>query len=283
MSMTLADPFAVADDAVTADIAMIRVGDIGTDPRVNTRPLDQAWVDDREGVFDRRALGTLAVSRRADGSLIPVDGQHRAALVILVEGPDALVQCEVFHGLSLEKEAALFGALNDKRALTPLAKFLARRTAGDPFVNEVAQIAEDTGWRIANSGAAGVITCVGTLMSVHRNDKARKSGAKARDLEITLRSIAKAWGTRGEASASTIVAGTGAVVNLYQMAVDEERLVLALKTMGLPGVVIAEATGRRTYAKGSLKNSVSYLVTEAYRAQQKGPKIAAWKRGAIRD
>src|ERR1700677_2244598 len=124
----------------TAVIEMIPVRELGTDPAVNTRPVDEKWVTDRVPVYTPAGVGTLTVSRRDDGELIILDGQHRAELMRNAVGIQAVAQCEVYQGLALSQEAAIFRLLNDKRALTPLHRFLALITEGDPSARDVAGI-----------------------------------------------------------------------------------------------------------------------------------------------
>lgn len=52
--------------------------DVETDPRVNTRPVDRAWVNRkmREG-YDRKRIGVPTVSARTDGTFVWLDGQNR--------------------------------------------------------------------------------------------------------------------------------------------------------------------------------------------------------------
>lgn len=82
------------------------------------------------GSFDERKLGTIAVSKRADGTYWIIDGQNRWAACRALGRKT--MRCEVYEGCTVEDEAAIFSGLDDRRALTPFSKFRARVCAGSP-------------------------------------------------------------------------------------------------------------------------------------------------------
>src|SRR5215468_5920774 len=71
------------------------------------RAFDQKHAARMEAEWDTRFIGTLIVSRREDGSLYIIDGQHRV-VVCLRKDPAAIMDCEVYEGLSIEEEALMF-------------------------------------------------------------------------------------------------------------------------------------------------------------------------------
>lgn len=78
--------------------------------------------------FDDRLLGNLHVSRRRDGSLWVVDGQHRK--LACQEIKRSTVRCLVYEGMDLEDEAALFRGLNNTKSILPYFTFRADYLAG---------------------------------------------------------------------------------------------------------------------------------------------------------
>lgn len=64
--------------------------------------------------WDERFIGTLIVSRRENGDLYLVDGQHRC-VVALRKDPTAIMDCEVYEGLTVVEEALMFLHFNRNR------------------------------------------------------------------------------------------------------------------------------------------------------------------------
>jgi len=268
----------------TAVIEMIPVRELGTDPAVNTRPVDEKWVTDRVPVYTPAGVGTLTVSRRDDGELIILDGQHRAELMRNAVGIQAVAQCEVYQGLALSQEAAIFRLLNDKRALTPLHRFLALITEGDPSARDVAEIAGLCGWTIADNTRNGTLRCIGAVQKIHQQDKNRKTGADPVALARTLRCITETWGTRGDSGSAFIVAGIGGVFVQYEAAVKPEIMTDHLKTAYTDATaLIAHARGLVQYDRGSIANSVSKLAVRTYNKRLQSRKIPGWRGDAFND
>lgn len=87
-------------------LILLRVGDLRVDSSYQ-RDLNQVRVRRMAKVYDRDALGALEVSLRDDTYFV-VDGNHRRALVIEVEGEDALVLCHVHEDWDQIREAQVF-------------------------------------------------------------------------------------------------------------------------------------------------------------------------------
>lgn len=240
---------------------------ITRDPEVNTRSVDEGWVSRRVPVFSEAAMGTLSVSLRADGTYVVLDGQHRAALKRAAGHATGDVKCEIWENITKPEEAALFSVLNDKRALTPLARFLARLTEQDPAALAIQEIADRTSFRILENDGPGILRCVTTLERIHKNDKARRKGARPNDLERTLRCIAEAWGHGPGTSASVLIGGLGAVFNKHEEAVDVAVMVKALA--GYEGVTAAklclDARGLHAFRHGKIQDAVSEIIVKEYR------------------
>lgn len=239
------------------------------DPHVNTRELDNDWVSKRVPVYSEAGIGTLVVSERPDGMFSILDGQHRMALMIAAGYGDDMVRCAVHTGLALQQEAALFKLLNDRRALTPLHKFLARLTEGDLPAVEVAAICERTSWTIAENPGPGVLQCVAKLEAIHRMDRRRKIGAGAVDLERTLRTIVEAWHHEPGTSSADLIGGIGEFYRRYEESIDRDKLVGRLA--GYPGgarQLVLNGKGVQSLRGGTVAKSVGELIWQQY---NKGP------------
>lgn len=93
----------------------------------------------------------LYVSRRADGKLYVVDGQHRLAAARL-RGDIWQLPCVVRAFESGEQEAAAFVALNqERRPLSKLQIFKAAIAAGDIEAAQILIALEDAGLSVASS------------------------------------------------------------------------------------------------------------------------------------
>ena len=71
------------------------------------RTTDHAWLDKLESTWDPKKVGIIMISRRRNGECYIINGQHRV-VVSLRKDPAAIMDCEVFEGLSVEEEADLF-------------------------------------------------------------------------------------------------------------------------------------------------------------------------------
>ena len=93
----------------------------------------------------------LVVSRRADGTLWIIDGQHRHCGA-LERGDIAHLPCVVLSGIAESGEASAFVKLNTERqSLSQIAVFRGMVTAGDPDAVQVAALLAETGWRLTAS------------------------------------------------------------------------------------------------------------------------------------
>ena len=71
------------------------------------RTTDSSWLDRLEAAWDPKKVGIIMVSRRANGDCYIINGQHRQ-VVALRRDPAAIMDCEIFEGLSVEEEADMF-------------------------------------------------------------------------------------------------------------------------------------------------------------------------------
>jgi hypothetical protein len=103
----------------------------------------------------------LVVSRRADGSLYVIDGQHRLSAA-LQRGDIMHLPCVVLHGQEGASEAQAFVALNTQRQrLSQSDIFNALLASGDEAAKHVTEILRETGWRQtrAQNPTVGTLIC----------------------------------------------------------------------------------------------------------------------------
>ena len=90
----------------------------------------------------------LVVSRRQDGGLFILDGQHRHAGAV-ERGDIPHLPCVILSGCDVAGEAETFVALNTRRQkLSQADIFSGMLAAGDPIAKATAELLDQTGWRI---------------------------------------------------------------------------------------------------------------------------------------
>lgn len=261
----------VARDA----IEWILVSAVTSDRRVNTRPVDPAWVEKklREG-FDPTQIGVPIVSSRQDGTMVWLDGQNRAELIRRAGWSDQKIQCRVFYGLTIAEEARAFLVHNDNRTIRPIYKFLARVTSGDEAAVAITTIAKAAGWRIQDGAANQGITASRSLEKVYLATP--KSPGRA--LFPTLRVITEAWGYKPTTVNGHVIEGIGMVFARFDDAIEIPALVKKLAEYpGGPSGLIGKAKGLREYQGGILAHSVAEIVVTTYNVRRRGGALPDWR------
>lgn len=133
----------------------------------------------------------LAVSRRPDGTLTIVDGQHRASAAKM-RGDIPHLPCVITAYASAGDEAAAFVALNQmRRPLSALDLFRAALTAGDIEATAIARLISGAGLRLSKHTnytvwKPGDVANIGGIQRAYRRD-----GENA--ARIALCALAQAW------------------------------------------------------------------------------------------
>lgn len=261
-------------DTQLADVLWLSVAQIGTDQRVNTRPVDSAWVDRKvEEGFDPDRLGVPTVSKRKDGTYIWLDGQNRGELLRRAGWPSQKIQVRVFENLSVAEEARLFLGLNDNRRVMPIYKFLAQVTAGDHDATAINAITQAAGWRISDNYTNKGLSAVRALETVyHATPK-----EPGRALVATLKVITEAWGYKPEAVNGMVIHGIGLVMVRFGDQLDTPALIKKLSEFpGGPSGLIGKARGRRQVLGGTVANCLAQTVTTAYNERRRAGALPDW-------
>lgn len=128
------------------------------------RDLRTYWVKRIIREFDPEKFGTITVSRRADGSIIVLDGQHRLAAALECLGPDQLVPCLVYEGLTSEREAQVFLGENSRLGVSAVETYRASLQAKEPWAVRINELLEHpVGYKIAPGGKGPHLQCVAAL------------------------------------------------------------------------------------------------------------------------
>jgi len=229
------------------------------------RLLRKVWVKRHVALFDANQIGAIVVSRRKDGSLWIIDGQHRVELLRAVGWGDQSIFCEIFDDITLQEEAALFLARNDKISPRAFDEFRARLTKGDEDALAIQRIVQMLDLKITEGQAEGSVSAVRALEYVYIGARiaSKKEGAIA--LGKTLRSLITAWGKSASNFNGVVIEGIGRVWLTYGGKIDERNLVdkLARVNNGATGLQQAGKTWKASVG-GDLTKAVAAVVVQRY-------------------
>lgn len=195
----------MVDISDAARFEKVRLADLTTDGRFN-RPVDERWVNRLVADFDAWAIGALLLSRRPDGSLVILDGQHRAEALRRMGVPQnaKVVPALVYDGLSQGQEAHLFVGHNTTRIVRPWDKYKALRVAGDPETVAIDKLVRSHGLSVSDGSKDGCIGAVTALRNLYKLGE-----PEGQVLELTLKALQTAWGDISDAYEARILKGVG--------------------------------------------------------------------------
>lgn len=143
--------------SVGFDIRELPANLLTVDPRVQ-RQLDPRRVSKIAANWDSLMVGVLTVSHRRNSladlapheELVVLDGQTRLAAFRAVCGQEtsAPVLVQVYEGLALQEEAAMFLQHNDRKSVTPRDNFRLSRVAGEEWAEDVHAIGAKHNWYV---------------------------------------------------------------------------------------------------------------------------------------
>lgn len=236
----------------------LRVGDLKIDARYQ-RAFIKAHIKYLVANFDWYLLDPLVVSRRADGTMYVMDGQHRLLALRELGYDDQPVRCMVFDGLSLEQESRRFNTQDTRKALTAMDRFRARLLEGQSAEMAVAEVVRSTGFVIDFNGGgnktASSLVCVGALLQAY------KAGGAAH-LRQVLSIIALGYGAAASPD-SVMVNGLSSFLRRYDGEFDESRLIEVMRRV-TPEQVAREARNIQTALRASGKNAYAMAVVAHY-------------------
>jgi len=191
--------------------------------------------------FDPDKFGMIHVSERSDGTFWAMDGQHRLAALTFMKWGDIKVDCVVYKGLSVPKEAKIFRGLNSVTGVKAYDRFNSAKVEGDPNVLQIIKIVQSAGFHVGRRSGEGVLGCVNALAWAH------KHGA----LKETLDICQEVWGN-DESPDGEVVRGLGLFLRAFNGEVDIRRLIDVLqKKTAAPGKLLGKGRGLRDVQGGS--------------------------------
>lgn len=169
--------------------------------------------------FNREFAGCLEVSRRADGSMVILEGQHRW-LAAKKEDPDMLLDCLVHEGLTREEEATIFLKFNVARmAVSHLHIYRVSLESGDPIALSVQRQLDAHGLKMAKSASTNLVGAVVPCIATVRMDKDENDL-----LEVVLTVMEDAWGRSKTTWDGLFIRAIAEVINRNLDDVDLDRL-----------------------------------------------------------
>ena len=233
-------------------------GKLTVDPRYQ-RDVIPARVKALADQLDLDGLGVFVVSRRSDGTLAIIDGQHRLeALKAHDWQNDWKVECRVYEGLDLEQEAELYRQLNNTRSLCSWDFYKAGLVSGDTQCLAVDAVAKSCGLRVSNQSGDGRICCVATLRKVYA-----QFGGDA--LKHALKIATSSWGHTAGAVEKEIVHGLSIVFDRYNGKIDQPWLIKKLaKSPGGPSGLLGRARGLKEVQTAPVYRIVSQQIIALY-------------------
>lgn len=261
-------------------IEWIQVKLITFDPRVN-RGVTTSFVGGIAETYDCDALGAFVVSRREDGSLVYIDGQHRGASMVKLGLGDQKVPCIVHEGLTLAQECALFIKLNHRHAVKPVVKFMRAVTAGDPHAVAIDNIVQSVDLKVHDQAIDGCVNAVASLQLVYHGNGTRSKDVHPEALRNTLRTLVGAYGPTNAAMNGYLIQGVGLVYLRYGDSVDVARAIKKLAPLsgGAPGL-LGMARSVRGWRGGSLARAVAEVVVDHYNKGSRTGGLPLWREAA---
>lgn len=254
-------------------IKKVKANDTSVDITVQ-RDLDMRRVRQMASELRLEAIGTLCVSKRDGGDLVVIDGGHRRAALIEAGEGETPVNAEVYSGLTLADEAALFRYRNNTQKVGYLDRFRVRLIEGEEVAVAIEALAKKHGWAVI----ADPTSNDPVLLSVKKLEQLY--GLEEDVADLTLGVVTRAWGYIYDAVDYRVLDGLFRFLKRYWKDVDVDDLVIKLGSYpGGPEALITRGQGLRESIVTSQGMAVAELITEAYNKGKKhgGKRLPAWR------
>jgi hypothetical protein len=246
-------------------IEMLAVGSIATDHQVQ-RHQSRSHIEKIKSGYRRDGIGILTLSRREDGTLWYIDGQHRGTAMFELGLSSELVTCEVYEGLTLAQEGELFLKLNNSKNVSIVDKFRVRVTTGDPVAVDMARIAGNHGLKITGASGEGQIAAIAAAESVYTGQVAGKNGSYQAVFAMTLSVLIEAFGREPDAMSGQLVRGVGLFIHKYGKVVVQNGLAkkIASHPGGAEGLIGAGKNNNFRHRLGGVHKGICFAVLDDY-------------------
>lgn len=248
----------------------VRPADVTTDERAQ-RALDAKRVRDIAARLSHEALGIPAVSRRADGSQVWIDGQTRGNALIAAGQGNRVITCQVYEGLTVAEEAALFRQLNDSKAITSADQYRIAVTEGDKIACESEKVLRLAGWSM-HPGRVNTMKALNTLYVCWERDEMATKRA--------LTTLAMAWGPTTISGNMVFLRGMWMFAYRYgapEMAVDFDKLAAKLaRQRGGAKIFLAEVRANADTRRINKPDAFADMTTGVWNKGQRSRTLPEW-------
>lgn len=244
------------------------------DPAVQ-RPLDPRRVAKIAAAWNDAAAGVLTVSRRADGSHVVLDGQTRLAAyrAVCTEGTCQPLNCQVYTGLTLPEEAAMFLEHNDRKAVSPRDRFRLSLVANEPWATDIAKIAAASGWYVEGTEdltdrttAQHRFQAVAAVEKVYRMDQGLA-------LERYFDTVSRAWEGEKDAVCVETLYGLGRLYARHGGDLDVPGFIAKLRKRGVHRFVSGVGEARRGVLGSTVAQAAYQYTLDLYNLGRKTRRI----------
>ncbi|WP_027005709.1 DUF6551 family protein [Conexibacter woesei] len=245
----------------------IRIDQIKIDPDAQ-RTLNPKRAQAIADGLVEEAVGSVVISRRADGTMYAVDGMHRKRAFEIKGIPE--ITAEIHHGLSQMEEAVLFLIKNRESSKpNPHDEYKVGLTAGLPLFVDTQKVLDKHNL-IVGSTTANSIGAVAGILRITEN-----YGPEV--LDRTLGVAQEAWGRTNSTWDGMLLGGIGMFLGRHGDVVKDKDLATKIAKAGLAqtwvGAVHAQASG------GGLRNSgTGSRVSTCYRLI-----VNTWNKGKTKN
>lgn len=255
------------------ELRMMRPSDVVVDPEVQ-RGYREYHAKTIAKSYDPAKWGLAHVSQRPDGTYVWIDGQHRSGAAYMAGKEMVPVLVQVYRGLTVAQEAALFDQLNKNRL--PVGAFDAfrlRSVAGDSAAVTITAILNDVGLRAAPHKSRGCVFAVAALESVYFGLAARRTAeTKVRPdlLRSVLSALKDAWGDESSAYDAILIKGVGQLLLRHGALIEHRDLVRVLAKHTPQNCTRQIAAFREASRNDALSTAVQFF-ENIYNAGQRNP------------
>lgn len=189
------------------------------------RTLNEKRAQDIARNLVREAVGSIVVSKRANGELYIVDGQHRARACELVD--IEAIKAEVHHGLTRAQESVLFLIKNrESHKPKPIDEYRVGLTGGVALFVDTDRVLTEHNLDIGSSSTNSVGAIQGVLRITERY------GAEVLDRTLTV--VENAWGRSQWTWDGMLLGGVGMFLGKHGQdpRVDDRQLAAKLQKLG---------------------------------------------------
>lgn len=256
------------DSQVTVENGWVKFSEVEIDPRVQ-RPVNEGQANAIAADLNVDALGTVTVSVRRNGKKILLDGQQRMTGAERA-GYDGEVNCNFYHGLTVEEEAKLFRQLNARKNVSAPALFRVAVTEGDPQALAINDLFKALNITVGGQGGFQAIAAARRIAEWPEG---------IGDLQWALDVCANTWGVEGKDLDGRVIEGLALLHHRDGVLIDTA--LLRRKLGGQPGGVstlIGKARLLQSLRKGRLPVAMAEAIITIYNVKMSTNALPEWER-----